>query len=77
MSRSWNSKTGYVSEFTAFMENFLAEHPEEIQEQRRGWAIFWNHKMDFDEMKKAAGDSVPTEGYYYGGSAKHPESGKK
>lgn len=77
MSRSWNSKTGYVSEFTAFIDRYLAEHPEEVEEQRRGWSIFWNRRVDFDEMKKAAGDSVPTEGYYYGGSPKHSDSRKE
>ncbi len=59
---------GYVSEFTQFMDQYLAEHPEEIQEQRRGWAIWWNRPVDFEEVKKAAEDSVPTDGYYYGPS---------
>ncbi|GEM_PF-5872404 len=32
----------YVSEFTAFMDKYLKEHPEVAQEQARGWDIYWN-----------------------------------
>lgn len=59
---------GYVSDFEQFMGRYLVEHPEEVEEQRRGWAIWWNRPVDFDELKKAAEDSVSTESYYYGPS---------
>ena len=56
---------GYVSEFTQFMDKFQGEHPEVVESQRKGWAIFWNHKADLEELKKAEQDSVPTKPYYY------------
>jgi hypothetical protein len=56
---------GYVSEFEQFMDKFLGEHPEVVEDQRRGWYIFWNRKVDFEELNKASEDSVPTKGYDY------------
>lgn len=56
---------GYVSEFTQFMDKFLEEHPEVIENERRGWRIFWDRKVDLAELKKASEDSVPTKAYYY------------
>lgn len=56
---------GYVSEFELFMDQFLGQHPEVVQDQRKGWYIFWNHKADFEELKKADQNSVPMKGYEY------------
>lgn len=62
------SKDGYVSEFTDFMNEFLKNHPEEITEQRKGWNIYWNKKVDFEAQEEAEKDSVPVDGYYYFGN---------
>ena len=56
---------GYVSEFEQFMDKFLGEHPEVVEDQRRGWYIFWNRKVDLEELNKASEDSVATKGYDY------------
>lgn len=32
----------YESDLTRFMKQFLAEHPEEVESQRRGRAIWWD-----------------------------------
>ncbi|KZE35189.1 DUF3460 family protein [Crenobacter luteus] len=56
---------GYVSPFTEFMDHFLEDHPEVVEDQRRGWYRFWDHKADFDEMLKERQDSVPIKGYDY------------
>jgi hypothetical protein len=32
----------YESDLTKFMKQFLAEHPEEVESQRRGRAIWWD-----------------------------------
>ena len=56
---------GYVSDFTQFMDKLLGEHPEVVENQRRGWYIFWERKVDLEELKKASEDNVPTKGYYY------------
>ena len=56
---------GYVSEFTQFMDTFLKEHPAVVENERRGWYIFWDRRVDLEELKKANQDSVPTKPYYY------------
>jgi len=56
---------GYVSEITQFLDKFLEEHPEVIDEQSRGWHIFWDRDVDLGELKKADADSVPAKPYYY------------
>jgi len=60
-------KSGYVSEFTLFVEKFLEWHPEVVEDQHVGRAIFWDRKVDFEELEKARSDSVPMEG----GSGSH------
>ncbi|SMF43234.1 DUF3460 family protein [Pseudogulbenkiania subflava] len=57
--------SGYVSPFTEFMDGFLAEHPEVVEDQHHGWYLFWDHKADFEEWKEARTDSVPVKGYDY------------
>ncbi len=39
-------KQAYVSEFTVFMDRFLAEHPAVVKDQLRGWYIYWDHHVD-------------------------------
>ena len=36
----------YESDHTKFMRKYLAEHPEEIESQRRGRAIWWDKKPE-------------------------------
>jgi hypothetical protein len=51
--------SGYVSEFEQYMDHFLEEHPDVVNEQRQGWNIHWDHKVDLEELEKANEDSVP------------------
>ncbi|HYP67378.1 MAG TPA: DUF3460 family protein [Thiobacillaceae bacterium] len=53
----------YVSEFTVFMNHYLEEHPEVVEDQQRGWNIYWNHEVDFEELKEAEEDRVPDDSY--------------
>ncbi|MDE2585407.1 MAG: DUF3460 family protein [Betaproteobacteria bacterium] len=53
----------YVSEFTRFMSQYLADHPEALEEQRRGWDIYWDHHVDFSAQEKAREDAVPDDTY--------------
>ncbi|MCX7962543.1 MAG: DUF3460 family protein [Burkholderiales bacterium] len=34
--------SGYESDLTRFMREFLAQHPEEIESQKRGRALWWD-----------------------------------
>ena len=36
----------YESDITKFMRRYLAEHPEEIESQRKGRAIWWDKRPD-------------------------------
>jgi hypothetical protein len=56
---------GYVSEFTRFIDDFVEHHPEARADQRRGWSMYWNRKVDFAQLEQAEQDTVPTDPYYY------------
>lgn len=53
----------FVSNHTRFIDQFLDEHPEVVKEQRQGWHIYWDKKVDLVALKKAETDSVPDDGY--------------
>lgn len=36
----------YESDITKFIKQYLAEHPEEIESQRKGRAIWWDKRPD-------------------------------
>jgi hypothetical protein len=36
----------YESDLTKFMREFLREHPEEIESQREGRAVWWDKRPD-------------------------------
>jgi hypothetical protein len=56
---------GYVSEFTGFIDKLLQRHPEYIEDQHRGWSIFWDKDVDLGELKIAEKDKVPVKPYRY------------
>ncbi|QID16157.1 DUF3460 family protein [Nitrogeniibacter mangrovi] len=62
----------YVSEFTRFMEDFMDHHPEEREEQRDGWRIFWDKQVDLKAQHERDESEVPTPGYYYFDSPDEP-----
>lgn len=66
--------TDYVSEFTVFMNRYLGEHPEAVEEQRRGWGSFWIPKTGLDAQEEADEDLVPDDGYGFSWSAWRAES---
>ncbi len=61
-------KTEYVSEYTLFINRYLAEHPEVVEDQKRGWNIWWDRKVDFASIKEANENFVPDDGYGF-----HPD----
>ena len=56
-------ESNYVSEFALFMNRYLADHPEVVEDQQRGWNIYWDKNVDFSDMKKADKDFVPNDSY--------------
>ena len=64
-------QTIYDSEFTQYINRFLAEHPEVVEDQRRGWQIYWDRHVDPAVLKEAEEDSVPFYAYEFNPSARH------
>lgn len=55
----------YVSEFEQFMDGYLARHPEVEQDRQRGWYIWWDHRVDLDELDKQRENALPVKPYVY------------
>jgi hypothetical protein len=45
----------YVSEFTVFMNKYLKENPDVVEDQRRGRDIHWNPKIAEQERLNLPG----------------------
>jgi hypothetical protein len=57
--------TRYVSEYEQFLNRYKDEHPGVEDEQRRGWKIWWDHRLDLDAVDRQRRDTVQTKPYYY------------
>lgn len=57
--------TNYTSDFEGFMNRFLEKHPDVVEDQKRGWYIWWDHRLDLDEQEREKASEVPTKGYPY------------
>lgn len=56
----------YESEHTKFMREWLAQHPEELEVQQSGRALWWDRGVrDLDEQQRLAAAKVPQKPYYY------------
>jgi len=55
----------YVSDFEQFLEGFLEQHPQVREDQMRGWYLWWDHRVDLDELDKQRADTVPVKSYQY------------
>ena len=57
----------YESEHTKFMREWMKQHPEQIQEQQRGRALWWDKPQDLETLQRNAVSQVPQTPYYYDG----------
>lgn len=56
----------YESEHTRFIREWLAKHPEEVEEQKRGRALWWDKSpRDVETQERLESASVPPKPYYY------------
>lgn len=55
----------YESDHTKFMREFLEKHPDQVEEQRVGRALWWDKPQDQDSRKRQSAAKVPTKAYYY------------
>ena len=59
----------YVSEFTYFINHYLEDHPEVVEDQETGRYLYWDKTVDFSALKQAEKDAVPENGYGFYSSA--------
>lgn len=56
----------YESEHTKFMREWMERHPQELEEQKKGRALWWDKPpLDADAQRRLAGARVPQKPYYY------------
>jgi hypothetical protein len=56
----------YESDHTKFMREWLARHPEELEVQQSGRALWWDRgPRDPEEQRRQAAARVPQKPYYY------------
>ena len=55
----------YESVHTKFMREWLAKHPEQIEEQKKGRALWWDKPQDLEAQERAEQSRVPQKAYYY------------
>lgn len=57
--------SGYVSDFDQFMHDYLDRHPDVVEDQREGWYIWWDHRVDLDELERQRKADLPVKAYQY------------
>ena len=57
----------YVSEHTKFMRDFMAQHPEELDQQKTGRAMWWDKSAQEVDATRARNEAagVPQKAYCY------------
>ncbi len=56
----------YESEHTKFMRDWLRQHPQEVEVQQYGRALWWDRgNRDLDEQAQLDATRVPQNPYYY------------
>lgn len=55
----------YESEHTKFMREFLARNPQQIEEQQKGRALWWDKPQDMETLQRHRESRVPQQAYYY------------
>lgn len=66
--------TGYVSEFTVFINQYLEQHPQVVEEQQRGWRFFWAPKIDLPALNETQEYPVRDDSYGFSWAAWRAES---
>jgi hypothetical protein len=56
----------YESEHTKFMREWMEKHPEELLEQKKGRALWWDKPPEpLETTKDNTAAKVPNKAYYY------------
>lgn len=55
----------YVSDFTKFINGWMAEHPEEFEEQKKGRALWWDKPQTPPDQQADLASQVELKPYAY------------
>jgi hypothetical protein len=55
----------YESAHTKFMREWMEQHPEQVEEQKKGRALWWDKPLDLETQKREEASKVPPKAYYY------------
>lgn len=55
----------YESEFTLFLRELHQKNPHLADEQRKGWALWWDRPQDPDAQRAFKESRVPQAAYVY------------
>ena len=55
----------YESDITRMIRDLLRDKPHIVQEQKKGRALWWDKKLDPDDLKRTQESSVKQQAYVY------------
>jgi hypothetical protein len=55
----------YESDLTCMIRDLLRDKPHIVQEQKKGRALWWDKKLDPEELKRARESNVKQQAYVY------------
>jgi hypothetical protein len=55
----------YVSDFTKFINGWMAQHPEELEEQKKGRALWWDRPQNLTEQQADLASKLEQKPYPY------------
>lgn len=55
----------YESDHTKFMREWMAKHPEELEEQKKGRALWWDRPQTLETQRQYDEGNVPNKAYPY------------
>jgi len=59
------AKTGYESDATRVIRELLQQQPQIVEEQKKGRSLWWDRRLDLDELRRARESRVKQKGYVY------------
>ena len=58
-------KKGYESDATRMIRERLQQKPDVVEEQRTARAMWWDRRLDLDQLRRMRESRVPQKGYVY------------
>jgi hypothetical protein len=65
IQRNPMKKTGYESDLTKFMREFLERHPAQAEKQKQARATWWDKPEALEDLKREEDSKLPASGYVY------------